>query len=205
MSDKSLRNWLVWLPIRLLGILALALIVAILLWPIIDRIGIISEIIIYLVILGLVVGFTWAVSFRFPLLRKRSKVLRFLVSFGLSVVLLSVTLVVTILVVSSNMGFSAAHIKDYDLVLTAKAREVLPLIREADSHIAKYGEAPSVMDTSNYKTEVVYIRRFDNHKSRYDIYIKLGIDSNLIYESIDKRWYIDPGDGSDGKTVRLNP
>jgi hypothetical protein len=52
----------------------------------------------------------------------------------------------------------------------------------------------------------LYYDRGQNGSS-YTLYVKLGWDPTLQYrfDGLQGLWYFDPGDGSEGKLIKLNP
>jgi len=109
--------------------------------------------------------------------------------------------------------------RDYDPLLTPKAARALPLIKAIDRYRGEHSSLPADMaDLAPYlptrpkPPKVPHAVRPEWQYTRigvasYDLYLKLDWDPSLHYrfEGSKEYWYFDPGDGSDGKIIKLNP
>jgi hypothetical protein len=119
---------------------------------------------------------------------------------------------------------------DGDPQLTAIARTALPLIKALDRFRALYGRCPRLEDRAGFAallpvgTTIVgsftggfalshgeappwIYQAPASHPARCSLSRKLGWDPDLVYavDGPHSRWVFAPGDGSDDRTIRLDP
>lgn len=114
----------------------------------------------------------------------------------------------------------ADHPDDRDPRLTALARSAQPLIAAIERFRAANRHFPSVAEAAALEIERVKGRDLgtfaalgewlyypERDGSGYTLSRKLGLDPRLLYqrEGTAHRWVYDPGEGSDGKEIVLEP
>jgi hypothetical protein len=104
---------------------------------------------------------------------------------------------------SKNVGglSSTYPAKDFDPTLSAEAKKAFPLIDSIDRYLAKNGHLPSSLsDVGVSSIDQIYYMPESDH---YTIMIKLGWDPSLNYDSSDKSWTFDSGDGKKSKPIKI--
>jgi hypothetical protein len=93
--------------------------------------------------------------------------------------------------------------KDFDPLLTQYAQSATPLIRALDSQIKTTGTVPESLGRVLLTTQAPKSLSYLPEKDYYRLYIKLGWDPSLFYDSRTHTWTFDPGDGKPQKVIKI--
>ena len=94
--------------------------------------------------------------------------------------------------------------KENDPKLSKIARSVVPIIQKVEAFESRKGRLPETLeDLAVELSQIppVYYMPISNH---YILSIKLGWDPKLTFDSQDRGWTFDPGDGSPEKKIKLD-
>ncbi len=129
-------------------------------------------------------------------------------------VVVGVVLALAICVFSQRWSYRST---DYDPALTAQAHSLVPILRAIERYRKKEGKLPrSYDDFRSYIPDdasappnegglfEIYHATYGTNGSTYWVWLKLGWDPSLTYDSADDSWTFDPGDGSATKKVKLD-
>src|SRR4051812_41698636 len=90
-------------------------------------------------------------------------------------------------------GISSSYpAKDFDPRLTGYAQSAAPVIEALDSHQKATGVLPGSLDQLSSTSPVPPGLAYVPQKESYSLYVKLGWDPALRYDSSSRTWTFDP-------------
>ncbi len=136
-------------------------------------------------------------------MKTRTKIALWIISVAVGIIL-----VAAIWLLSYNPGGmrSTYPAKDNDPRLLVVARSITPVIDRIDAYRTRTGKLPATTEDADAHqpdpSSLYYIYTID--EDHYLLWIKLGWDPSLVFNSKDRSWTFVPGDGSPEKRIKLD-